>query len=113
MIKRYALMESISSNLHHFLKKTGRNLSVPQQKFLRDSLIGLLRTGQPIVSQMARQLPDQQTTFLSRLDRLEYHLGKDSNFDYKVKDAFPLQIDGQSLLSVVVGQLFALHKSAG
>jgi hypothetical protein len=89
MIKRYALMESISSNLHRFLKKTGKNLSVPQQKFLRDSLIGLLRSGRPIVSQMARQLPDQRTRFLSRLDRLEYHLGKDSNFDYKVKDTLP------------------------
>ncbi len=87
MIKRHALMESISSNLHDFLKQTGKNLSVPEKKFLRDSLIGLLRASRPIVSQMARQLPNQQTKFLSRLDRLEQHLGKDSNFDNQVKDA--------------------------
>lgn len=89
MIKRYALMESLSSNLHDFLKQTGKNLSVPEKKFLRDSLIGLLRAGRPIVSQMARQLPNQRTRFLSRLDRLEYHLGKDSSFDHKVKEALP------------------------
>jgi hypothetical protein len=89
MIKRYALMESLSSNLHDFLNKSGKNLSVPDKKFLRDGLIGLLRTGQPIVSRMARQLPNQRTRFLSRLDRLEYHLGKDSDFDHKVKDALP------------------------
>ena len=89
MIKRHALMESISSNLNDFLKQTGKNLSVPEKKFLQDSLIGLLRAGQPIVSQMARQLPNQQTKFLSRLDRLEQHLGKDSNFDNEVEDALP------------------------
>ncbi len=29
MLKRKALMESISSNLHEFLKKIGNNLSLP------------------------------------------------------------------------------------
>jgi hypothetical protein len=38
MLKRTALMESISSNLHSFLKKTGKNLSIPDKKFLRGSL---------------------------------------------------------------------------
>jgi hypothetical protein len=57
MLKRKALMESISSNLHNFLKKIGKNLSVPDKKFLRDSLIGLIRCGKPIVCQMARHLP--------------------------------------------------------
>ncbi len=70
MLKRYALMESISSNLYDFLKKTGKNLSLPDKKFLRDGLVGLLRAGQPIVCQMARHLPDQRTKFISRLDRL-------------------------------------------
>ena len=37
-MKRKAPMESISSNLHDFLKKTGNNLSVPDKKFLRDGL---------------------------------------------------------------------------
>jgi hypothetical protein len=89
MLKRKALMESISSNLHNFLKKIGKNLSVPDKKFLRDSLIGLIRCGKPIVCQMARHLPNQRTKFLSRLDRLEAHLGKDSNFDSKLKAELP------------------------
>jgi hypothetical protein len=84
-----ALMESISSNLHNFLKKIGKNLSVPDKKFLRDGLIGLIRCGKPIVCQMARQLPNQRTTFLSRLDRLEAHLVKDSKFDSNIKAELP------------------------
>jgi len=89
MLKRKALMESVSSNLHNFLKKIGNNLSVPDKKFLRDSLIGLLRCGKPIVCQMARHLPNQRTKFLSRLDRLEAHLVKDGAFDNKVETALP------------------------
>ena len=89
MLKRKALMESISSNLHGFLKKIAHNLSVPDKKFLRDSLTGLIRCGKPIVCQMARQLPNQRTSFLSRLDRLESHLVKDSNFDNKIKTELP------------------------
>lgn len=89
MVKRKALMESLSSNLHSFLKKTNQNLSLPDKKFLRDALIGLLRVGQPVVCQMARHLPDQQTKFISRLDRLDQHLVKNSNFDSNVKEALP------------------------
>ena len=89
MLKRIALMESVSSNLLTFLKKIGKNLSVPDKKFLRDSLIGLIRSGKPIVCQMARKLPNQRTKFLSQLDRLEAHLVKDSGFDNKVKCALP------------------------
>jgi len=89
MLKRKALMESISSNLHNFLKKIGKNLSLPDKKFLRDSLIGLIRCGKPIVCQMARHLPNQRTKFLSRLDRLEAHLVKDSKFDSKLKAELP------------------------
>ena len=62
---------------------------MPDKKFLRDSLIGLLRCGKPIVCQMARHLPNQRTKFLSRLDRLEAHLVKDSDFDDKVETALP------------------------
>jgi len=40
MLKRKALMESISSNLHSFLKNTGKNLSLPNKKFLRDAING-------------------------------------------------------------------------
>jgi hypothetical protein len=47
MLKRKALMESISSNLHSFLKKIGKNLSLPDKKFLRDATIGLLGAGNP------------------------------------------------------------------
>lgn len=89
MLKRKALMESISSNLHSFLKNIGKNLSVPDKKFLRDGVIGLLRSGKPIVCQMARHLPNQRTKFLSRLDRLEGHLVKNNDFDSKIKDELP------------------------
>ena len=89
MLKRRALMESISSNLHGFLKTMGKNLSVPDKKFLRDSIIGLIRCGKPIVCQMARHLPNQRTEFISRLDRLETHLVKASDFDNKVTTALP------------------------
>jgi len=89
MLKRRALMESISSNLHNFLKIIGNNLSVPDKKFLRDSTIGLIRCGKPIVCQMARHLPNQHTRFLSRLDRLEAHLVKEGRFDDGVKSALP------------------------
>ena len=89
MLKRKALMESVSANLHGFLKNTGKNLSLPDKKFLRDAVIGLLRSGKPIVCQMARHLPDQRTKFLSRLDRLEAHLVKNNDFDGKVKAALP------------------------
>lgn len=89
MLKRKALMESISSNLHNYLKKIGNNLPVPDKKFLRDSLVGLIRCGEPIVCQMARHLPNQRTKFLSRLDRLESHLLTDSDFDHKIKNALP------------------------
>ena len=78
MLKRKALMESISSNLHNYLKKIGNNLSVPDKKFLRDGLVGLIRCGKPIVCQMARHIPNQRTKFLSRLDRLESHLTVES-----------------------------------
>jgi len=89
MLKRKALMESISSNLHNFLKIIGKNVSVPDKKFLRDGLIGLIRCGKPVVCQMARQLPNQRTKFLSRLDRLEAHLGKDSKFNSNIKAELP------------------------
>jgi len=89
MVKRRALMESISSNLHSFLKKTGKNLSLTDKKFLRDGLVGLLRARQPIVCQMARHLPNQRTKFISRLDRLDQHLVKNSDFDNNVKETLP------------------------
>lgn len=40
MVKRKALMKSLSSNLHSFLKKTGKNLSLPDKKFLQVGLVG-------------------------------------------------------------------------
>jgi hypothetical protein len=89
MIKREALMESLSSNLNDFLKETSKNLSLPSKKFLRDGFIGLIRAGQPVVCQMALHLPNQRTKFLSRLDRLEGHLLDDSKFDDQLKDVLP------------------------
>jgi len=89
MVKRRALMESTSSNLHSFLRKTGKNLSLTDKKFLRDGLVGLLRARQPIVCQMARHLPSQRTKFILRLDCLDQHLVKNSDFDNKVKESLP------------------------
>ena len=89
MLKRKALMESISTNLHSFLKIISKNLSMPSKKFLRDAVIGLLRARNPIVCQMARHLPNQRTKFISRLDRLDQHLVKKSNFDNHVKETLP------------------------
>jgi hypothetical protein len=89
MVKREALMESLSSNLNDFLKKIDKNLSLPNKKFLKDGIVGLLRSGQPVVCQMARHLPNQQTKFLSRLDRLEGHLVRNSNFDDQLKNVLP------------------------
>jgi len=89
MLKRKALMESVSSNLHSFLKNIGKNSSLPDKKFLRDGVIGLLRSGKPIVCQMARHLPNQRIKFLSRLDRLEANLVKNNDFDNKVKAVLP------------------------
>ena len=82
-----ALMEAVSANLNWFLQPIGENLTKPQQKFLRDGLIGLLRAGRPVVCRMARKLPDRGTKFLSRLDRLEGHLNQADDLDQKVKAA--------------------------
>lgn len=89
MVKRQALMESLSSNLHDFIKKISWNLSLPDRKFLRDAMVGLLRAGKPIVCQMARHLPNQNTRFVSRLDRIDQHLIKDGKFENHVKESLP------------------------
>ena len=67
MVRQQALMESLSENLHGFLHQINGNLSRPDQKFLQDALIGLLRAGRPIVCQMARQLPNQRTEYPTRV----------------------------------------------
>ena len=72
-----------------FSQKNGDNLPVPHKEFLRDSLIGLLRCGKSVVCQMARHLPNQRIKSLSRLDRLEAHLVKDSDFDDEIKTELP------------------------
>jgi len=82
-------MESISANLHEFLHSIDTDLTRPEKKFLRDGLIGLLRAGRPVVCRMARKLPEQRTKFLSRLDRLEGNLNRQSNLDEKLNAALP------------------------
>jgi len=89
MVRTHALMESVSANLHEFLHAIDSDLTRPQKKFLRDGLVGLLRAGRPVVCRMARTLPDQRTTFLSRLDRLEDNLNRQSRLDQKLKAALP------------------------
>jgi hypothetical protein len=37
MVKRFAQMESVSSNLHDFLKEVSQNLSMPDTKFRREA----------------------------------------------------------------------------
>jgi hypothetical protein len=89
MMRTQALMESLSANLHEFLHSIDSDLTRPQKKFLRDGLLGLLRAGRPVVCRMARKLPDQQTKFLSRLDRLEGNLNRQSDLDKKIKATLP------------------------
>ncbi len=89
MIRPQALMEAVSANLNRFLQPIGENLSKPQKKFLRDGLVGLLRAGRPVVCRMARKLPDRRTKFLSRLDRMEGNLNRQSDIDEKLKAALP------------------------
>jgi hypothetical protein len=72
MARTHALTESVSANLRNFLQSIDADLTRPQKKFLRDGLVGLRRTGRPVVCRMARKLPDRQATFLARLDRLVY-----------------------------------------
>jgi len=89
MLPPQALMEAVSANLNGFLQPIGANLTKPQQKFLRDGLVGLLRAGQPVVCQMARKLPGRGGAFLSRRDRLEEHLNADDELDQRVKAGLP------------------------
>ena len=93
-------------------------MSVPDKKFLRDGLIGLLRSGQPIVCQMAREAPNQgpkyttspcsprclprravsgtagvaagcRTGAAGRIKRLDLHLTAESDFDERIKQSIP------------------------
>ena len=89
MVRTHALMECLSANLHEFLHSIDNDLTVPQKKFLRDGFLGLLRAGRPVVCTMARKLPDQRTKFLSRLDRMEGNLNRQSDLDDKLKAALP------------------------
>ena len=89
MVRPQALMEAVSANLNSFLQPIGENLSKPQKKFLRDGLIGLLRAGRPVVCRMARKLPVRRTKFLSRLDRMESNLNRQSDIDERLKAAMP------------------------
>jgi len=66
MMRPKALMEAMSANLNRFLQPISADLARPQQKFLRDGLVGLLRAGRPVVCRMARKLPDRGTASLSR-----------------------------------------------
>ncbi|MGD8501211.1 MAG: hypothetical protein PVJ86_11220 [Phycisphaerales bacterium] len=61
MLKRKALRESISANLCDFLKKTGKDLS----------------------------LPSQRAMFISPIDPLGQRLAKNSHFDNNVKEVLP------------------------
>jgi len=58
MLKRKALMESISSNLHSYLKKIGNNLSVPNKKFLLGIfVVAAMATPPDVISQVTLALP--------------------------------------------------------
>ena len=89
MVRQHALMESLSANLHGFLHQIDGNMSRPNQKFLQDARIGLLRAGRPIVCQMARQLPNQRTEYTTRVKRLDEHLVTPGDFDQRIKEALP------------------------
>jgi len=89
MVKQDALMESLSSNLHGFLKQINGDLTVPDKKFLRDGFVGLVRAGSPIVCQMAREIPTQRSKYTSRVKRLDLHLTAENDFDERVKESLP------------------------
>jgi hypothetical protein len=89
MVRQHALMESLSASLHGFLHQINGNLSRPDQKFLQDALIGLLRAGRPIVCQMARQLPNQRAEYTTRVKRLDAHLVNPGDFDQRIKETLP------------------------
>jgi hypothetical protein len=89
MVKKDALMESLSSNLHGFMNQIQGDLSVPGKKFLRDGFIGLVRSGHPIVCQMAREVPNQGSKYTTRVKRLDLHLTAESDFDEQVKKSLP------------------------
>ena len=89
MVKQNALMESLSSNLHGFLNQIQGNLSIPDKKFLRDGFIGLVRAGQPIVCQMAREVPNQGSKYTTRVKRLDLHLTTKNDFDEQIKRLLP------------------------
>jgi len=82
-------MESLSASLHGFVHQINGNLSRPDQKFLQDALIGLLRAGRPIVCQMARQLPNQRREYATRVKRLDEHMVNPGDFDSRIKEALP------------------------
>jgi len=89
MVRQHALMDSLSASLHGFLHQIDGDLSRPDQKFLRDGLIGLIRAGRPIVCQMARQLPNQRAGYATRVKRLDEHLVTPGDFDQRIKEALP------------------------
>jgi len=89
MVKQDASMESLSSNLHGFLNQIQGDLSVPDKKFLRDGFIGLIRSGHPIVCQMAREVPNQGSKYTTRVKRLDLHLTAKNDFDEQVEQSLP------------------------
>jgi len=89
MFRHFRLIENLSSNLHGFLQQINQNLTKPNKKFLKDSFIGLIRAGAPIVCRMARQLPNKRSKFTTRVKRLDKHLTSTSNFDEQIKAALP------------------------
>jgi len=88
MIKAHALMDSLSANLNNFISQIHGDLTLPQKKFLRESLIGLIRAGHPVVSQMARQI-GRYDTFNADRCRLEYNLNNKTQFDQKIQAKLP------------------------
>ena len=89
MINPDALMVSLSSNLDRFLKGIEGNLRVAEKKFLRDAVVGLVRAGHPIVCPMAREIPDQQCKYTTRVKRLDPHLTVETDFDERVMQPLP------------------------
>ncbi|MBU1260822.1 MAG: transposase [Planctomycetes bacterium] len=95
-----------------FFRDFSKKLSLPDKKFLRDALIAYLRASNPIVCQMARHLTNQRTKFISRLDRLDQQLVKDSKFDSTVKEVLPeVRLPGRDeKLTLVVSRLAGVDK---
>ncbi len=57
-VQKKKMAKNMQEKFHHFLEPLGRGLSLPEQKFLKDSSTGILGRGSVIVRQIAQDLDE-------------------------------------------------------